>query len=636
MPAFNPEPFGKYYLLDKIAVGGMAEIFKAKSFGVAGFEKLLVIKRILSHLSENQDFVAMFVDEAKVSVALQHANIVQTYDFGRIGENYFIAMECVDGKDLKMLLRKLATKRKLLPIEFAVYLAHEVCKGLEYAHRRNDLSGHPLGIVHRDMSPSNVLIGYEGDVKIADFGIAKADSNVYTTDAGVLKGKFEYMSPEQAAGKSVDNRSDIFSTGIMLHEMLTGRRLFKTDSDVKTLEMIKACDIQPPSAKNPAIPLRLDQIVMRALTRDPADRYNSARDFQNDLLEFLYPATPDLTRQNLHAFLHDLFADEISAERERLEVGTLAAIEIHQREPEISLEPEWEEPHSTNTTMRTPAPVATKSTWLPWTALVLVLVLGGLWSVRAPPEAPPPITAPIEVIETARLVATSSVEATFAIDGEVIGRGESVELNDLKPNQSYTLRVEAKGYTAHEKSITLDAGKNSIYVPLQAAPTRSPPKDTTPAPPPVTPGAPTSTIVFTSSPPRANVFVSGALIGRTPYTWSSATPGDSLEISYELSGYESNVFSVKAPEADGVLDKHRDLQRVARAPGRISINVSPGWAYIEIDGQRVQGETTPLTDYKISAGPHTVRVFHAERGLNETKKVTIKSGETETVWFQAE
>jgi len=319
-----------------------------------------------------------------------------------------------------------------------------------------------------------------------------------------------------------------------------------------------------------------------------------------------------------------------------LEVGTQAAIEIHQREPEISLEPEWEEPHSTNTTMRTPAPVATKSSWLPWTALILVLILGGFWSARTPPEAAAPITAPVVVEETARLVATTSVKATFALNGEVIGQGESVEIDDLKPNRSYTLRVEANGYTPHEKAITLDAGKNSIYVQLQASPGRSTTKNTTSTPQPVTPGAPTSTIVLTSSPPRANVFVTGALIGRTPYTWSTATPGAALEVSYELSGYESSVFDVTAPDTDGVLDKHRDLQRVARAAGRISINVSPGWGYIELDGQRIQGETTPLTDYKLSAGPHVVRVFHAERGLNETKNVTIKSGQTETVWFQAE
>ena len=237
---FEPQAFGRYYLVDTIAVGGMAEVFKAKSFSEGGFEKLLCIKRILKHLSGNDEFVEMFIDEAKISVELQHPNIVPIYDFGKIQTNYFIAMECVEGKDVKGILRKLAEKRKLLPPEYAVYIAHETCKGLDYAHKKTNLRGEPFGIIHRDISPSNILVAYNGEVKIADFGIAKARISAYNTKDGVLKGKFEYMSPEQASGEGLSFKSDIFCTGIILHEMLTGRRLFKTDSDVKTLEKIKA------------------------------------------------------------------------------------------------------------------------------------------------------------------------------------------------------------------------------------------------------------------------------------------------------------------------------------------------------------------------------------------------------------
>ena len=253
MDHFDPEVFGKYYLLDRIATGGMAEIFKAKSYSTAGFEKLQVIKRILSHLSDNEEFVDMFIDEAKISVSLQHANIVQIYDFGKIRENYFISMEWIDGRDVKQLLRKLAGRRKLLPEEFAVYIAHETCKGLYFAHQKTNLQGENLQIIHRDMSPSNVIIGFEGEVKVADFGIAKAGMSQYTTKDGVLKGKFEYMSPEQAHGKSLSQQSDLFSVGIILYEMLTGRRLFKTETELMTLEKIKSVDIGPPSSINPNI-----------------------------------------------------------------------------------------------------------------------------------------------------------------------------------------------------------------------------------------------------------------------------------------------------------------------------------------------------------------------------------------------
>ena len=172
--SFEPRAFGRYFLVDTIAVGGMAEVFKAKTFSEGGFEKLLCIKRILKHLSGNDEFVEMFIDEAKISVELQHANIVPIYDFGKIQTNYFIAMECVEGKDVKGILRKLAEKRKLLPPEYAVYIAHETCKGLEYAHKKTNLRGEPLGIIHRDISPSNILVSYNGEIKIADFGIAKA------------------------------------------------------------------------------------------------------------------------------------------------------------------------------------------------------------------------------------------------------------------------------------------------------------------------------------------------------------------------------------------------------------------------------------------------------------------------------
>ena len=251
--AFRARPFSRYYLIDKLAVGGMAEVYKAKLFSNHGFEMLLVLKKILPHLSANEEFVQMFVDEAKITVELRHQNIVQVFDFGCYDENYFIAMECVDGKDLKTLLKELAKRGEFIPVELVVYIVHEICKGLDYAHKKTDASGKALGLVHRDVTPANILISYTGEVKIADFGIAKARTSVYNTKDGVLKGKYEYMSPEQAAGETVDFRSDIFEVGILLHEMLTGRRLFHTDSDTKTLELIKSGIYPEPIERHPRV-----------------------------------------------------------------------------------------------------------------------------------------------------------------------------------------------------------------------------------------------------------------------------------------------------------------------------------------------------------------------------------------------
>ena len=223
----EPISFGRYFLIDKIAVGGMAEVFKAKSFSHGGFEKLLVIKRILQHLSDNDEFVEMFIDEAKISVELQHPNIVQIYDFGRIAENYFIAMECVEGKDVKGILRKLAERRVMLPMEYAVYIAHEMCKGLDYAHKRTDMQGTPLGIIHRDVSPSNILVSYSGEVKVADFGIAKVEGGIGTamTRMGAFVGTPQYAAPEQFLGAPASDKADVYSLGAVMVFLMTGRPL---------------------------------------------------------------------------------------------------------------------------------------------------------------------------------------------------------------------------------------------------------------------------------------------------------------------------------------------------------------------------------------------------------------------------
>lgn len=384
--SFEPTAFGRYFLVDTIAVGGMAEVFKAKTFSEGGFEKLLCIKRILKHLSGNDEFVEMFIDEAKISVELQHANIVPIYDFGKIQTNYFIAMECVEGKDVKGILRKLAERRKLFPPEYAVYIAHETCKGLEYAHKKTNLRGEPLGIIHRDISPSNILVSYNGEVKIADFGIAKARISAYNTKDGVLKGKFEYMSPEQASGQGLSQKSDIFCTGIILHEMLTGRRLFKTESDVATLEKIKAVDIQPPSTLNPAVPARLDAIVMRALSQDPADRFNDAREMQTALMEFLYPSSPDITRESMHRFMQELFSAEIEEERSRLDAGTRVAGTMFDDQPELDLEGDWlDDEVGSAHTMQTQAPG--RSLWMLVIVLIAMLVAWTIYLLIGQPDS---------------------------------------------------------------------------------------------------------------------------------------------------------------------------------------------------------------------------------------------------------
>ena len=310
MADFEPIRFGKYQLIEKIATGGMAEVYKAKSYGVAGFEKLLVIKKILPHLSRNPEFVRMFINEAKIAVSLNHANIVQVYDLGVVGEDYYMAMEFIHGQDLMRIIKLGRKTRRFLPIPTGVYIITEVARGLDYAHNLTDPGGRPLNVVHQDVSPHNILISYEGDVKLVDFGIARVGEVVEEEKGKMAGGKFAYMSPEQATGGSVDARSDIFACGIILYESITGQRLYAGKDRQEKMRMVRNAEIPPPRAVNPEIPARLEEISLKALHRDPDHRYQRARDLQEDLLSFLHDVGMRVTRADLAHFQKDMFSEE--------------------------------------------------------------------------------------------------------------------------------------------------------------------------------------------------------------------------------------------------------------------------------------------------------------------------------------
>jgi hypothetical protein len=316
----KPIPFGKYYLLERINVGGMAEVFKAKAFGVEGFERLLAVKRILPNIAEDEEFIAMFIDEAKISVQLQHANIAQIFDLGKVEDSFFIALEYVNGKDLRSIFDRSRQRGESMPIPQACYILMQVCEGLDYAHNKRDGQGRELHLVHRDISPQNVLIGYEGEIKLIDFGIAKAAGKASKTQAGILKGKFGYMSPEQVRGLPIDRRSDIFSVGIVLYELLTSERLFVGESDFSTLEKVRNVEILPPSSYNRKIPDELERIVLKALAKDPEDRYQNAIDLHDDLQAFLYTVGELYSRKDLAAWMKKTFAVEIEEDNSKLEM----------------------------------------------------------------------------------------------------------------------------------------------------------------------------------------------------------------------------------------------------------------------------------------------------------------------------
>ena len=299
----------------------MAEVFKAKSFGVKGFAKIIAIKRILPHLAEDEHFVGMFIAEAKMAVQLNHANICQIYDLGRIGADHYIAMEYISGKDLLSLHNYFRRTKTHMPVHLAAYIGGRVAEGLDYAHRKRTPDGHPMAIVHRDISPQNVLISYDGAVKLIDFGIAKARArNIEKTEAGVLKGKFGYMSPEQVQGREVDHRADIFALGTVIHEMLTNARLFMGDSDFATLEMIRDARVDPPSRSNPDVPEELDRIVLKALERDRDHRYSQAGEMANALSRFMQTSGYPYSGKDLSDWMRTQFESDIEKERQKHEL----------------------------------------------------------------------------------------------------------------------------------------------------------------------------------------------------------------------------------------------------------------------------------------------------------------------------
>jgi serine/threonine protein kinase len=315
----KPIPFGKYYLLERINVGGMAEVYKAKAFGVEGFERLLAVKKILASIAEDESFINMFIDEAKIAGQLNHPNIAQIFDLGKVDDSYFIAMEYISGKDLKTIFERARRIGEKVDIPRVCYVMMKVCEGLAHAHHKKDSQGRELNIVHRDVSPQNILLSYEGEVKIIDFGIAKATGKTSQTQVGILKGKFSYMSPEQVRGLHVDHRSDIFSLGIVLYEMLTLERLFLGESDFDTLEKIRKVEMSPPSLYNPHIPKELEDIVLKALSKSPDDRFQSAYDFADAIEQFMRNQGYYFTNKDLAASMKDAFSADIEFENKKLE-----------------------------------------------------------------------------------------------------------------------------------------------------------------------------------------------------------------------------------------------------------------------------------------------------------------------------
>jgi serine/threonine protein kinase len=280
--------FGKYEIVEFLGKGGMAEVYKAKLHGIGGFEKVLVIKKILPQLARSDNFIKMFFDEAKITVALQHPNIVQVFDLGEIDGTFFMSMEYVEGTNLNTLMGRCMKKKTKLPFKHLIFVMMEVCKALHYAHRAVDSNGLPLNLIHRDVTHSNILISYKGEVKLSDFGIARARIQQSKEDPNVIKGKMSYMAPELFTSQEIDSRADIFSLGIVFMEILTMKKLFKAKGQENVLEQMLSFDVDLKLREYPTIPDDIQDVMRKALSVDPGGRYRSAQELYTDLNDFIF------------------------------------------------------------------------------------------------------------------------------------------------------------------------------------------------------------------------------------------------------------------------------------------------------------------------------------------------------------
>jgi serine/threonine-protein kinase len=532
--------FGKYLLLKRLALGGMAEIWLAKQLGVQGFEKLVVVKRILDQFAGEKEFVEMFLDEARLAASLNHPNVVQIYDLGQEQRSFFIAMEFIAGHDLFAILRKCKQSHTPLPPEIAARMVAGACEGLHYAHTRRDNRGNPLNIVHRDVSPSNILVTYDGGVKVVDFGIAKAESQSTKTEAGRLKGKYSYMSPEQIRSEPLDGRSDVFALGIVLHEILVGRRLFKRENELAIMQDILDGEVRRPSALRADIPAALDEIVLKALQKDRRKRFANAQEMQVALEKFLSGASEPPTSLHVSNFVMRLFADEHAAYQRLLqELPTAAPEELADLladspgtasgsnvsglssdpgnvPPRVSAEPEPE-------AVRRPSRRKGSAALFGGLAALAVLVATGGFLLLRPSAPPPPTVGEVSV-------ETDPPGAVVVLNGSRTSVRTPGTLPGLALEQDHKVRLELEGHESREVTVRLSPQLANKAVSV-ALPVEKP-----------RPGA----LEVVTEPPGAQVVLDGnPQPGVTPLTLPEVTAGVEHTVRLSLEGYQDEAATVR-------------------------------------------------------------------------------------------
>ncbi|AWV88144.1 serine/threonine-protein kinase [Bradymonas sediminis] len=629
----KPVPFGKYYLLERINVGGMAEVYKAKAFGVEGFERLLAVKKILASIAEDESFINMFIDEAKISGSLSHPNLTKIFDLGKVDGSYFIAMEYISGKDIKTIFERARRIGEKVDIPRVCYIIMKVCEGLAYAHDKVDSQGNPLNIVHRDVSPQNVLISYEGEVKVIDFGIAKSAGKQSETEVGILKGKFSYMSPEQVRGLHVDHRSDIFSVGILLYEMLTLERLFLGESDFDTLEKIRKVEISPPSLYNPHIPKELEDIVLKALARSSEERFSTAHELAEALERFMRNQGYYFTNKDLAASMKGAFNADIEFEKKKYEYYQ----SLNLQPPDEQGEPVLAAPDGGG--------------GLSWGEEEMETQIFDRMSEE------------IEFVSESQIV--------YADDADVLEIDEFEEFDDLDGATIEFDRWDVKKqFEAHHADAAPDAfdggarlDMSDLPAPRQRSHTaslpvipqeRRDPQHTVQTMSPVTgekrnpylvialvcllivglglafffmKKQPTNPVItFNTEPEVVDIFINGEKIysGKTPYVYEPAA--GAAEIRIESEGYEAFVTSHELKNG-GTYPLTHTLRQLAPETGQLLVKTEPDGAMLKLQGQS-EAKKAPLTLEDMVPGSYDLEAT-LDDYLTENQKVEVKPGSNE-------
>ncbi|MBK8173309.1 MAG: protein kinase [Sandaracinaceae bacterium] len=606
-----PRRFGKYALLRKFATGGMAELFLALQRSVAGFEKMLVVKRILPNLAQDKNFITMLLREARIAATLNHPNIAHIYDVGVENGEYYIAMEHVHGEDLRSIVRAMKQHQvREFPLEHALAIVLGCAAGLAYAHEQRSLDGQHLAIVHRDISPQNILVTFNGDVKLVDFGIAiAARGNQDVTSSGKLKGKAPYMSPEQAQGLPLDARSDVFSLGVILFELATGKRLFRGPTEFDTFKLIISEPYPAPCAVNPRLAPKLGAIIERALARNPNDRYQSARELQADLEEYVRTAQLSVSALSLSTWMRSLFEEKLTVQEQMLREGQKLADVLAQQAAEEELLRVTDRVSFLPSLAPRPGPPEERGWGKMLIGMLLVLLVAGgtFWYLRR-----------LAASESGAIVVrTDPPGAAIWIDGDRRPERTPATLHGLPVGVTYAVKLTLDGFAPLTQQLPLTQNEPHGAVVVRLEPDGPPPA---------------SIARITTTPRGAAVFLDGHDTGqRTPATLTEVRPGVEHRVECILDGYVPAhlVFTTSAGEA---LDRVVPLERTELRSDEalLIVRVSPPDARVNVLGEWHEGGSP----YELRVPARPTRIFvNRVRHYDTDRLVDLAGGRVTEVEF---